>query len=200
MADLPPLRPVMPPNEISQHMNHPVPNPEFSNAIVYLPRYRRHDGTHTNENGLFQEFDLRMTYWGTTLDDWHLDEDTHANDHGSPVKSVYVTYDGVEYYEGFLYCRVRSRTLYKVVHDVLQQLNLHLNLYVDDLRLGIAQEWCAQEPYRILPQSKNDCIKPIYDEDGRVVDHYIPQHDVSAIMLSHLPKGYDDEKPANDVI
>ncbi len=200
MADLPPLRPVMTAAEISQVLTREARGPEFSNAIVYLPSYMRHDGTRTNGNGHFQEFDLGMTYWGTPMDDWHLDEDTYVNDHGSPVKSVYVTFDGVEYYESFLYCRIRPRTAYTIIHDVLKQLNSHLDMYVDNLRLGIAQEWAAQEPYRILPQLKSGCIHPVYDENGQVVDHHYPQHDVAAVMMYQLPKGYDEELPANDVI
>ena len=200
MANLPPLRPVMPADEVRQVLRCPRVNGLFSNVIVFLPSYLRHDGTRTNERGCFQDFDLQWTYWSTDVDDWHLDEDWVVNDYGSPVKSVYVSYDRVEFYEAYLYCRVRQRLAYECVHNVLKQLNLHLDMYIDELRLGIAQEWAAQEPYRLLPRFKSGCIQPVYDEDGQVVDHHFPQHDIRAIMQYHLPKGYDDELPATDIL
>ncbi len=200
MANLPPLRPVMPADEIRQVLRCHGLDREFSSVIVYLPSYQRHDGTRTNESGRFQEFDLRYTYWGTTMDDWHLDEDVFVNDHGSPVKSVYVSYDRVEFYEAFLYCRVRQRLAYHVVHKVMVQLNLHLNLYVDELRLGIAQEWAAQEPYRILPRFQSGCIHPILDENGQEIDHHYPEHDIPATMADQLPNGYDEDLPATDIL
>ncbi len=130
MAEAIPLAPVMHANQIRHVLHPPENNAEFEHTIVYLPRYNRHDGGFTNDNGLFQDFLLNVTMWSTPIDDWHLDVDAYPNDHGSAVKSVYVTYDFEEYYEAFLYCRVRTSTAYIHIHNVLEQLNKHLDNYV----------------------------------------------------------------------
>ncbi len=183
-----------------QAVLHRVHSNDFESVIVYLPRYERHDRTWTSENGLFQEFSLNMTFWGTGTDDWQLDEDHFLNDNGSAVKSVYVSFEDFEYFEAFLYSRVRKHTPYRQIRDVNLQLNKHLDLYRDELRLGIAQEWCDQEPWRILPRFIYQCISEVFNNDGTNAGWTYPEHDIAAIMSSHLPRGYDEDLPATDIL
>ncbi len=193
------IRPIMSQLECRRIFNRPRTE-EFGAVIVYLPRYQRADGTYTSDNGRFQEFDMHMTFWGTGQDDWHLDEDMTENDFGTFVKSLYVSFDQEEYYEAFLYSRVRKSTPYALIRDVLYQLNKHLNMFKDDLRTGIAQEWAAQEPWKVMPRFKSGCIQTISDGDGRVLTFTSPVHNIVAVMNEHLPRGYGEDLPASDII
>ncbi len=193
------IRPVMRKNECRRVLRR-ARNAEFDSVIVFLPRYLRQDRTYTSRLGLFQNFDLRMTFWGTGIDDFHVDEDMHENDHGSFVKSVHVSFDNEEYLEAYLYARVRKDSHYGEVRDVMDQLNRHLDLFKDDLRVGIAQEWCNQEPWRIIPRFSADVIKSMYDDAGHHLGWHYPKHDIAKVMQEHLPRGYGEEMPASDII
>ncbi len=193
------IRPIMKKNECRRVFRRARTN-DFDSVIVFLPRYLLQDRTYTSRHGLFQDFDLRMTFWGSGIDDFHVDEDMQSNDHGTFVKSVYVSFDNDEYLEAFLYARVRKHSHYGQVRDVLAQLNGHLDLYQDDLRQGIAQEWANQEPWRILPRFSDDVIKNIYDDAGRHLGWHYPQHDIAKIMSDHLPQGYGEDLPSTDII
>ncbi len=193
------LRPIMPVADCRRLLKR-ANCPEFKEVIVYLPRYQRSDGSWTSDNGLFQEFNMAYTFWGTDQDDWHLDEDMVQNDFGTFTKSVYVSFDDQEYMEAFLYCRVRKATPYRLERDVMNQLNKHLDMFRDDLRTGIAQEWSAQEPWRILPLSKEACIAPIRGDNGEIIAWTYPAHNIVAVMKENLPQGYGEDLPAGHVI
>ncbi len=199
MAEHLTIRPIMSLAHCRLLLKRPIPQ-EFSTVIVFLPRYKRFDGTWTNEKGLFLDFDMRLTFWGTDPDDFHLDEDMTANDYGTFTKSVYVSFEGEEYFEAFLYCRVKPGTPYHQLTQVMLQLNRHLDMFKDELRTGIAQEWAAQEPWRVMPRCEELSMQPVRDGQGAIVGWNSPVDNLVAVMKDQLPKGYGEDLPAEHII
>ncbi len=171
----------------------------FDRVIVYMPRFALGNGRYTSEKGKFVIAHMRITYWHGGDDDWDLGKGVFQNEHGVSVKPVYVMYDDEKCFESFLFSRIRKLGSKKAVSEILFELNSHLELYKDDLRYAIAQEWCGQEPWRIFPTIARDCIRPIRDLHGNTVAWHTPsmmRSDLKRIMDYMLPYGYDDKLPA----
>ncbi len=172
----------------------------YDRVIAYMPRFALGNGTFTSEKGKFVVAHITITYWHGEDHDWALGEGVFENEHGAPVKPVYVMYDDDRCFESFLFARIRRLGSKKAVNEILFELNSHLELYRDELRYAIAQEWCSQEPWRIFPTLLRDCIRPIKNGLGHTVAWYTPgmmRSDLKRIMGSMLPYGYDDALPAS---
>ncbi len=166
---------------------------------MYLPRYALGNGEYTSEKGEFDAYEIEDTYWHGEDDDWNLSEGVFENEHGCQVKPVFISFNDEQCFEAYLFCRVRKLASGKAVDHIIEELNNHLDIYEDDLRLAIAQEWCDQEPWRMFPICMADCRRPVRDMNGEVVAWIAPpmgRQDLKRIMSYMLPKGYDDSLPA----
>ncbi len=169
---------------------------QFNRVIVYLPRKRLRDGTFTSHQGEFVCFPLKKVICESKLDDFHLEDYVFYNEHGTPVKPIEVTTNDVEYHQAALFCRVRILASKHHVTNITRYLNAYLGRYKDDLRDGIAQEWCAQELYRIFPTLDEHCLQPAeIDSTGKTTLYNVPNVDILSILREMLPGGWDDETP-----
>ncbi len=175
-------------------------SPYYSHFIVYLKSYRQDDGSLTNDMGKFTLVPGHRTFWGTTQDDWHIEEDMYYNRNGMYVKPVHVSLDDRSYFSSPLFARVKSFTPTLRVDQVVDQLNLHLDLYMDHLRDDIAEEWCSQEPWRVYPIKEYPMNDPRISIYGLLYDANPTPHDLKTVMGELMPKGYDEELPGDDII
>ncbi len=168
----------------------------FNRVLVYLPRRQQRDGSMTSYQGEFKTFTMRQVICETKLDDFHLECNVYYNDYGTAVKPIEVTLNNVEYHQAYLFCRVRKLASRHHVTNIERYLNAYLGKYKDNLRDGIAQEWCAQEQYRIFPASNEHCLQPAeLDATGRATLYKVPNLDMRSVLREMLPKGWDDEAP-----
>ena len=86
------------------------------------------------------------------------------------------------------------------VDEILGQLNAHIDLFKDELREDIAQEWCAQENWRRYPYKPGPFNDPKISIYGVLYDANPILDGLDEVMDYLLPKGYDDETPATDLI
>ncbi len=168
----------------------------FDRLIVYLPRKLLQDGGVTSKKGEFKCFPLTKIISETKLDDWHLEANCYYNDYGTRVKPVEVTTNDREYHESYLFCRILTLASKNHVVDIERYLNAYLEQYKDELRDGIAQEWCSQEQFRIFPRRQDHCIEPLeVDSSGKATLYKVPNVNMKEVLRDMLPQGWDDERP-----
>ncbi len=164
---------------------------EFPELIVYVKRHQRPDGSYTSERGSFHVVYTYNVFLGADIDDWHLNNDFFENQFGVPVKQIFVTFGAdMVFFSSCLFCRVKPGASRLNVNKILDALNTHLDMYEDNFRYGIAQEWCGQENWRVFP----------FDEQQEAVPGMLqqPDLDISAVMSHLLPGGYGEDMPANE--
>ncbi len=125
---------------------------EFSHLIVYLPKFVIPGGEGSYRIGHFLKVDMNHTFLGTHIDDFHLDLDAAARNGKSEVKLVYASLDGKRFYPGSLYARIRPCAKLEHVEAIIAELNAKLEMYLEDDRDDIGDEWCAQQMYRTYPE------------------------------------------------
>ncbi len=168
--------------------------------VAFVESFSNGRGGFTSPRGKFYYFPIQETFWSTPTDDFHLHDDVATNRFGTEIKPVHCSFDRQRFYQGFLYLRVRRMAPPRPIHDIVDQLNRHLNTYVDDLRVEIAQEWAAQEPYRMYPKTLDECIQRTYNRAGRALGWYTPPFNLKQFMKDTLPNGYDDDREADHII
>ncbi len=169
---------------------------EFNRVIVYLPRSARSDGTFTSYQGEFKCFHLSLVISETKLDDFHLEDNVFVNEYGTVVKPIEVTTNKIDYHQAYLFARVRKLASKFHTLNIERYLNAYLGRYKDNLREGIAQEWCGQEIFRILPHKQDHCIQPAeVDVNGRTTLYTVPDVPIRDLLKDLLPNGWDDETP-----
>ncbi len=175
----------------NKHLHRSEVYNEFPELIVYVKRHERPDGSYTSERGSFHVVYTYNIFLGKDLDDWNLDKDFFENQFGVPVKQVFVTFGAdMVFFAATLFCRVKPSASRANVNKILNALNSHLDLYEDNLRYGIAQEWCGQENWRVFPFDASQEAQP-----GMYLQ---PDLNVSDIMSHLLPEGYGEEMPSNE--
>ncbi len=156
----------------------------FSHVIVYTPRYKMPDGSYNSFKSRFELISFDNIAIGYPLTDYELEKGVRKNEFGTPVKPIGVRYrDTKDYLIAYLFARVRVGAQMVLVHAISSRLNRQLELYKDDLRDPIAQEWCAQEMWRIFPRFKGT-IHAVDTCEGSV-------DTLREIMADMLPQGYD---------
>ena len=157
----------------------------FSHVIVYYPRYNLTDGTYTSFKGCFKVFPLEDLALSYPINDFYLEKDMYQNSFGTLVKPIGVKHRRNMYLEAYLFARIRVNAQMVLVNAIASRLNRQLEIYQDNLRDGIGQEWCAQEQWRIFPRFAG-MIHPVNTVDGSV-------ETLREIMADLLPRGYDDD-------
>ena len=173
---------------------------EFSSVIVYLKRWQKADGSYTSELGKFHLIPMHDTFWGTRQDDWSLEGDMYFNRNGQLIKPVHITFDKHWFFKSTLFCRIKTYTPDERVDEMLGQLNAHIDLFKDELREDIAQEWCAQEPWRRYPYKPGPYNDPKVSIYGMLYDANPILDGLAEVMGYLLPKGYDEDTPATHLI
>ncbi len=195
----------VPPTPIAQCVKDSLPlltnlekylDKEFSHVIVYLDDDAMSLLRNKRVLGQFCIYEAEYLSPGTGLTDWDVAQNQHLNRVRTPVKTLCVRFNGTEYCEAALFCRIRGTANPLAVRKIVFRLNKQLNVYKDHVRNGIAEEWCAQEQWRIYPRFLKDCLKPLeFGSHGKVTLYDIPEFDIPRIMKELLPEGYDDEWP-----
>ncbi len=125
---------------------------EFSQLIVYWPKFVIPEGEGAYRIGHFLKVDLDHTFMGTHIDDFHLDLDAARKNGKSEVKLVYSSIDGQRFYPGSLYARIRPCAKKECVDAIIDELNSKLEMYLEDNRDDVGEEWCAQQMFRTFPE------------------------------------------------
>ncbi len=160
---------------------------DFSHVIVYLSAYQLSDGNVAAIKGVFKVFAFEELAVDYPLTDFELEKGMYKNRWRTTVKPVSVKCKDNKYVEASLFCRIRRGAQMELVLAIAGRLTRQLDVYKDHIRDGIAEEWCAQEHWRIFPRFPGQMhkIKPI--GDGRP--------DLREIMRDLLPEGFDTEWP-----
>ncbi len=160
---------------------------DFSHVIVYLPAIELSDGSMTTMKGVFKVYtfgDLALEF---PLTDFEMERGMYKNRWRTLVKPVNVLCKAKKYVEASLFCRVRVGAQMELVFAIAGRLTRQLDVYKDHIRDGIAQEWCAQEQWRIFPR-----FPGMQHEIKRIGDG---RPDMRKIMKELLPEGFDNEWP-----
>ncbi len=163
----------------------------YPKVIVYLKPCLRPNGRWTSPRGKFHVVYTNCIFWSSEIDDWNLTKDAYTNQHGVPVKQCYVefAFDRVLFAADF-FCRIKRHAPYQSIDTILTELNSHLDKYQDQFRRGIAQEWAAQEPWRVFPFENAQAELP-----GQL---YPGEFNKAAVMRYLLPNGYGEDMPVED--
>ncbi len=157
---------------------------QFSHVVVYLTPDDSPNGSPGKAKGEYKLFSMDDVSLGAKLTDWNLESDTYKNRWRTWVKPVKVRVDG-NFVEASLFLRIRPQSPMPVVREVIRTLNMHLNMYKDHVREGIAEEWNAQEQWRIFPARPDLPVVINFTKDDRP--------DVRNLMKELLPQGYDND-------
>ncbi len=160
---------------------------DFAHVIVYLPRYDLEDGTITSVKGIFKVFAMDEIQIEFPLTDFELERGMYKNKWRTTVKPVSVKYKDGVYLEASLFARVRVNAQMELVLAIAGRLTRQLEVYKDHIRDGIAQEWCAQEHWRMFPRFPGQIYPIKRIGDGRP--------DLREILRDLLPEGFDTEWP-----
>ncbi len=170
---------------------------EFRAVIVYFDKDQETDYSGKQSLGRFHTFDIDYITPPVKMTDWDVEHGQYLNRVRTPVKPVRLILTPTKTVEAPLFSRVRGFANRVAVRQIIQKLNHQLNIYKDHVRDGIAEEWCAQELWRIYPRFPEQCLRPVgFDKDGKPTGYYTPPFDLKATMKELLPDGYDDEWPA----
>ncbi len=154
----------------------------FSHVIVFVPSTDLADGTCTSQRGKYKLYAIDIVTENSRLTDWTLEFGTYKNCWRTIVKPVYVREHGQEI-ETSLFARIRKYAPMPVVREIVHELNRHLDRYRDHLRRGIAEEWNAQEMWRIFPADETKPVVITFNANDRI--------NVKPFMKELLPQGYD---------
>ncbi len=166
----------------------------YDRVIAYLPRNTRRCGRYTSPDGEFHIFELEQTYWLNPIDDFNLWQDSYVNEYGTEVLPVHVTFDYDLYFEAFHFCRIGHLAGERPVYDIVNKLNVNLDEYESKFRTGIAQEWAAQEPWRIYPRRRQHELPLNYGRPIRLPWEE-PGYNIDMVMSELLPEGYGEDHP-----
>ncbi len=159
-------------------------NQTFSHVVVFVPENSSCDQHPAEETGSFKLVTMHDVSTEATLTDWTLETDMFKNKWRTMVKPVHVRVDG-EFVEASLFLRVRKHAPMPVVREVVRTLNVHLDMYKNHVRRGIAEEWNAQEQWRMFPAHDDRPVEIHFTRNDRP--------DVRQLMKDFLPEGYDAE-------
>ncbi len=160
---------------------------DFSHVIVYMAPTKLRDGSMSISKGIFKVFDFADLALEHPLTDFEMEKGMYTNAWGTRVKPVRVKFADDTYVEASLFCRIRIAAQMELVIAMAGRLTRQLEVYKDDLRDGIAQEWCAQEQWRIFPR-----FPAMMHEIKRIGDG---RPDLREILKELLPDGFDNEWP-----
>ena len=196
-----PIRPRMSLADVREYLQA-ASSCQFSSVVVYLKPYRKANGNFTSQRGAFHHVFMENTYWGTRQDDWSIEDDMYYNRNWILVKPVHVTFDPEKtwFFKATLFCRVKMHAPAERINDIVSQLNGHLDLFKDELREDIAQEWCAQEPWRMYPYKAGPFNDPRVSIYGILYDANPIEDDLGDVMDYLLPSGYDEDTSGRDII
>ncbi len=105
------------------------------------------------------------------------------------VKPVYATLDGSRYYVASLFCRIRCCAKQENLDEMVEELNGRLEKIDEKYRDVVADEWCAQEVFKVFPELE-EC------PEGDDVNHENPlcacqlHFDAKKSLDALLPQGY----------
>ncbi len=156
----------------------------FSHLIVFLPSYELKNGRKTSPLGEYKLISMATVMIGSRLTDWSMEMRTYRNRWRTVVKPVEIREQG-EVLEASLFCRIRKMAPMPVAREIVVTLNHHLDRYRDHIRRGIAEEWNAQEQWRVYPSHANMSITIQFTREGRP--------DVRQVMKDLIPQGYDPD-------
>ncbi len=159
----------------------------FDQVIVYLRRHDFEDGVYTTYKGMFRLVPLKDVILDRPINDFTLDGELYLSRKGVSIRPVSVKVRDNTYLKAALFARIRIDAQIVWVKAIVRKLNQQLELYKDDLRDSIAQEWCSQEHWRIFP-AKRGTQYPVHYQDENLTT-------LQDIMKDLLPMGYDADWP-----
>ena len=158
---------------------------EFSHVIAYCPKIDFSDGSSTGVLGHYKLCGVQEINATYPLTDWDMELDMYKNRWRTWVKPIQVLVAGDKYEDASLFCRIRAGAPMDIVKEIPCKLNRHLDMYRDHVRNGIAEEWNAQEQWRIFPRQPGTVYKIVKMPNGSL--------DLRDIMKELLPEGYDTD-------
>ncbi len=161
----------------------------YARILVFFPKFEIPNGDGAYRAGVFKDVDVEKTFFASSLTNFDLEKDMQKVTTENVVKPVYATLDGSRYYVASLFCRLRVNAKQENIDKMVEELNNRLEEVEEKYRDGVADEWCAQEVFKVFPDLE-DC------PDADVADHDNPlcacqvNFDAKRALNALLPQGY----------
>ncbi len=171
---------------------------KFEGLIVYVQQKER--SAPKQWRGKFIHVGVERVIPGTMLDDKGISRNTKMTHNGHYANSVYITYDGCQYFRTRAFSRVRNRCPKSLPFNLVRDLNEALDRCHPKTRDYDADAVITQDLYRILPAEERHCFQKSYLKTGE--GHVIPTYNLPApgiesskdVIAATIPNGFHELK------
>ncbi len=171
---------------------------KYEGLVVYVQQKER--GAPKIWRGKFITVGVERVIPGTMLDDSGIAKNTKMTRHGHYANSIYITYDGCQYFRTRAFARVRTRCPKSLPYNLVRDLNESLDKCHPMTRDYDADAVITQDLYRILPAEERHCFKKSFMKTGE--GHVIPTYNLPApgietskeVIAATVPNGFHELK------